>query len=355
MNASSSVPKYRLQTRDLVTISVLGALGGALSTFVGYLGQLLNAAIGTPFGAGQFLSGLHVFWIILATGLVRKPGVASATGLLKGFVEFFTGSTHGIVVIVVSFIQGLIVDAGSYPFRYRDSLPLYCILGGLASASNVVVFQSFYFSGAPLLFILLLCILAFSSGIIFSGYFGKATVDLVLSTNIIRGSRRPSYDVKDHGPPRPHRLDPYRISAAIFLSALAFGAGLYAVFIWRPTIDPHGCEVTGAVVRPYHFTYSAFAGAEVTIEAELIGSVTYIPLRNYTGVPLSVVIAAAQPNSEATVVQVLASDGYSAIFPLDAVLANSSIILIIENGLRIVAKNWPGGYWVEKVSTLVVS
>jgi ABC-type thiamin/hydroxymethylpyrimidine transport system permease subunit len=355
MNASSPVTRYRYETRDLVTISVLAALGGALSTFVGYLGQLVNAAVGTPFGAGQFLAGLHVFWIILATGLIRKPGVASTTGLLKGFVEFFTGSTHGLVIIIVSLVQGVIVDVGSYPFRYRDSLPLYCILGGLASASNVVLLQAFYFSGAPLLFLALLVILAFSSGIIFSGYFGKVTMDLILSTNIIRGSRRPSFGTEAHATPRPRRLDPYRISAVVFLSVIAFGAGLYFAFVWRPTTDPYGCDVTGAVLRPYHFTYSAFAGAEVTIEAELIGAVTYVPPRNYTGIPLAVIIAAAQPNGGATVIQVLASDGYSVVFPLSDVLANSSIILIIDNGLRIVAKNWPGSYWVEKVSALVVS
>jgi len=355
MSTSSPVAKYRLQTRDLVTISVLGALGGALSTFVGYLGQLLNAVVGTPFGAGQFLSGLHVFWIILASGLVRKPGVASTTGLLKGLVEFFTGSTHGLVVIVVSLVQGLIVDAGSYPFRYRGSLPLYCVLGGLASASNVVILQSLYFSGAPLLFLLLLVILAFSSGIIFSGYFGKVTIDLVLSTNVIRGSRLPTVAAEGPAAARRHRLDPYRISAVAFLSVLAFGAGLYAVLVWRPVTDPFGCEVTGGVLHPYHFTYSAFASAEVTVEAELIGSVIHVPPRNYTGIPLGVIIAVAQPNSEATTLQVFASDGYSVVFPLSAVMGNSSIILIIENGLRLVAKNWPGGYWVEKVSTLVIS
>jgi energy-coupling factor transport system substrate-specific component len=219
----------------------------------------------------------------------------------------------------------------------------------------VVILQSFYFSGAPLLFLLLLVILAFSSGIIFSGYFGKVTIDLILSTNIIRGSRVPSIAAKGQAASRSRRLDPFRISAVVFLSVLAFGAGLYAVVVWRPVTDPFGCEVIGGVLHPYHFTYSAFAGAEVTIEAELIGSVTHVPPRNYTGIPLSVIIAAAQPNSEATTLQVLASDGYSAVFPLSAVMSNSSIILIMENGLRLVAKNWPGSYWVEKVTSLVVS
>jgi energy-coupling factor transport system substrate-specific component len=352
---NSPIAEYHLQTRDLVTISVLGALGGALSTFVGYLGQLLNTVLGTPFGAGQFLSGLHVFWIVLATGLLRKPGVASATGLLKGVVEFFTGSTHGLVVVAVSLIQGLIVEAGSYSFRYRDSLPLYCIVGGFASASNVVVFQLLYFSGAPILLLLLLVVLAFSSGIIFSGYFGKVTIDLILSTNIVRGSRLPRFAAEAQSASRPRRLDPYRISAVIFLSVLAFGAGLYAVFIWRPVLDPFGCEVTGAVSRPYHFNYSAFASAQVTVEAELIGSVTYVPPRNYTGVPLTVVLAYASPTSGATTLRVLASDGYSVLFPLSDVLANPEIILVIENGLRLVAKNWSGAYWVEKVTTLVIS
>ncbi|MFW9986407.1 MAG: ECF transporter S component, partial [Candidatus Odinarchaeota archaeon] len=74
---NSPATTYYFTTRDLVTIAVLSALGGALSTFVGYLGLLLNTAIGTPFGAGQFLSGLHVFWIILAAGLIRKVWVAT--------------------------------------------------------------------------------------------------------------------------------------------------------------------------------------------------------------------------------------------------------------------------------------
>ena len=349
MNSSSA---YYLGTRDLVTIAVLSALGGALSTFVGYMGLLLNTAIGTPFGAGQFLSGLHVFWIILAAGLVRKTGVATATGLLKGFVEFFTGSTHGLVIILVSLIQGLIVDIGFVAMKRRDSMPLYSIIGGLSAASNVVVFQLLFFVGTPLVFILLLLILAFCSGIIFAGYFGHATTQLVLVSGIYRMA---SKTLQEPPPSIWRRLGPYRLSALAFLIVIAFGASLYTVFVWRPALDPYGCNITGLVANPYRFSYSTFAAHEVTVEAELIGSVTYIPAQNYTGIPLAVILAQAQPLNTAKTLQVLASDGYRAIYQLNEVVNNSEVILIIDRGLRLVAKDFPGEYWVQKVTTLVIS
>ncbi|MFX0168150.1 MAG: ECF transporter S component [Candidatus Hodarchaeota archaeon] len=344
---------YYLSTRDLVTIAVLSALGGALSTFVGYLGLLLNTAIGTPFGAGQFLSGLHAFWIILAVGLVRKTGVATTTGLLKGLVEFFTGSTHGLVVVLVSLIQGLIVDIGFTMIKGRDSLPLYAIIGGASSASNVIVFQLFYFSGAPLLFLLLLVVLAFCSGIIFAGYFGHATTRLV---RISRIYRMPSNTQEEPSSPSVwRRLGPYRLSALVFLIVIAFGASLYAVFVWRPVIDPYSCDVTGSVTFPYKFSYTVFSSQEVIVEAELIGSVTHIPARNYTGIPLPLILSQAQPFNSATTLQVLASDGYSATFHLDEVIRNSEVILIIDNGLRLIAKDFPGEFWVQKVVSLVIT
>ena len=101
---------YYFSSRDLLVVAVLSGIGGVMSTYVGYLGNLLNRIFGVPFGAGQFAAGLHVFWIIVAAGLVRRPGAATAAGLLKGVVELLTGSTHGVVIVLVSLIQGLLVD-----------------------------------------------------------------------------------------------------------------------------------------------------------------------------------------------------------------------------------------------------
>ena len=76
--------RYYLSNRDLLVIAILSGIGGVMSTYVGYLGNLLNRIFGVPFGAGQFVSGLHIFWFILIAGLVRRPGAATAAGLLKG-------------------------------------------------------------------------------------------------------------------------------------------------------------------------------------------------------------------------------------------------------------------------------
>ena len=100
-----------LTTRDIATIAVLASLGGVMSAYIGYLGVALNKLIGTPFGAGQFLAGLHVFWMMLAIVLTNRVGVGTATGALKGMVELLAGSSKGVLVLLLSITAGLIIDA----------------------------------------------------------------------------------------------------------------------------------------------------------------------------------------------------------------------------------------------------
>jgi energy-coupling factor transport system substrate-specific component len=102
----SSEKGHYAEIKEIITIALLSSLGGTLSTFVGYLGNLVNLALGVPFGAGQFIAGLHVFWLVLIQAIIRKRGAGTFGGLLKGIVELFTGSTHGIVIVLVSLVQG---------------------------------------------------------------------------------------------------------------------------------------------------------------------------------------------------------------------------------------------------------
>ncbi len=350
--------RYYFTTKDLVTIAVLSALGGVLSTYIGYLGNMVNHIVGVPFGAGQFMAGLHVIWIMLVLGITRKKGAATTTGILKGVIELFLGGTHGIVIVVVSLVQGLIPDL--VLFRDGDKAArnptMYAIAGGLASASNVIIFQAFFFSGVPVFLIGLLCMLAAASGIIFGGWLVLEMMESLELSGMILGRRRvvvddPSVHESEWDGIRVNRRKAIGAIAvmAVFLSAFTVGAVYYFAFVYSMT-EEGTAEVSGAVVDPYTFRYSDFEDSEVVITAELVGSVTYVGPREYTGVLLGDIVDMASPEESATEVFVTGRDGYYVVFDLDDVLADQELIIIYEDGaLRVIGADYAGGYWVEDV------
>jgi energy-coupling factor transport system substrate-specific component len=345
--SKQETPKYYLSTRDLLIIAVLSALGGVLSTYIGYLGNLVNRMLGVPFGAGQFMAGLHVFWIVIAYGLIKKTGSATLAGFVKGFVELLTGSTHGLVIVLVSGGQGLLYDAGMFGVKNKDNLAASYLSAGVASASNVFVFQVLYLAAVPSEYILLIGILAFSSGIIFGGYFGRTTLDHLLRSNIILPSRREGLDRR--------RIYPNQVMAIVFVSLFVVGAAYYYgnVYTW---LDAEGCEISGAVDNPYTFIPSDFADQKITVRTELNGSYTHVEPRNYTGVPMAVILDHANPKIEARSVDVVGRDGYEVSFSLSELLSNTDIILEEnEYELRLVSPHHDGAYWVSQVVKIRVS
>ncbi|MBS3793510.1 MAG: ECF transporter S component [Candidatus Thorarchaeota archaeon] len=346
--------EHFLGTREIATIAILGALGGSLSTFVGYLGNLVNLALGVPFGAGQFMAGLHVFWLVLMRLIASKRGVGTFGGTLKGLVELFAGSTHGVVIVLVSFVQGIIIDLaaeeGGPPQEAgaRNQI-VWWFVAGLSSASNVIVFQIVYFSGAPWIYLAAITALAFSSGAIFGGYFAWQTMFFIQDIGMT------GFSVET--PSLPESPVYRNIPAILFIIFLTTGALYYTIFVAKPFADPYACEITGDVANPFIYHPSDFIQQEVTIAAELQGAYTYIPPKNYTGVPLNILIERAEPSTEASTVRVEAKDGYSVEFGLSAVLSDDRLILTEEedSGLWLIAAEYEGSYWVHKVSTILVT
>jgi len=339
--------KYRFTTRDLVTIAVLSALGGVLSTYVGYLGNLVNRMLGVPFGAGQFMAGLHVFWIVIAYGIIKKTGAGTITGILKGVVELLTGSTHGIVIVIVSAIQGAVYDAGMFGVKNKDNLPASYLSAGAAAASNVFVFQLLYLAAVPIEYIFLISILAFSSGIIFGGYFARATLDHLIRSNVVPEPKKVKVTRR--------RIYPNQVIALLFVGLFTVGAVYYFanVYTW---LDEDGCRVIGDVDHPYTYKSTDFEDQEKTVSAELKGSYTYVAPKNYTGVPLSEIISRAGPKNETSKVIITGRDGYEADFSLSEIMNNDDILLIKEeNGFRVVSPVHDGAYWVEQVVKIKVS
>jgi len=349
--------KYYLSNRDLLIVAVLSGIGGVISTYVGYLGNLLNRIFGVPFGAGQFVSGLHVFWIILAAGLIRKPGAATAAGLLKGVIELFTGSSHGVAIVLVSLMQGVMVDIILLLTR-RHNLLSYMLAGGIATASNVLTFQLLYFSGAPHTYILFISLLALVSGILLAGSFGHSVLEIVLQARPYRidvdSGQETAAAVETRG---SKRLFPrFRLVATgLLLVAFSAGAVYYYAAVFEPPWTGPVCHVEGAVEKPLSFQLSDFKQHETTITAELKGAVTTVPPQDYTGIPLQVILQDTRPLAEAKTLVVTATDGYTVEFELQKVLADEQILLIREeNMLRLIAANYPGGHWVKMVNKLII-
>ena len=134
--------RYYFSTRDLLMMAALAALGGVTGTYISAAGRVVQSFVGIP-GAMQWAAGLHVLWLTLAVGLTGKPGAGTVTGIVKGVVELLTGNPHGLLVLLIDVIAGILVDVGFLPFRDKDRMPGYLLAGGLASFSNVIVFQLF--------------------------------------------------------------------------------------------------------------------------------------------------------------------------------------------------------------------
>lgn len=345
MNAKSA--RFRFDLRDLVLIALLSAVGGVLSTYVGYLGNLINRLFGVPFGAGQLIAGVHVLWPLLARTIIRKFGSGTMTGLIKGLVEFLSGGTHGIVIVLISVIEGLFIDVGM-SMSSRRSLGVMMLSGAVASATNVFVFQAIYFANIPMGLLLGMAGLALVSGAFFGGYLAWDLHDLLRSSNLIRPDSGPGLKVK-HTDWRRHS-----ITLMIVLVGLA-GAATYYITIYDPFAPSNAVSIEGAVSSPYTIRLTDEDSAAVTITAELRGSTTTIPAREYSGTLLRELIERANPEDGATTLRVIASDGYEIELQWEDVQFDEELLLSLEGeSVRLVAAAYDGSYWVQQVRRIVV-
>ena len=149
-----------------------------MSVPIGHAGNLLKAVPGLPVGSSQARSGLHVLWLVLAAALVRKPGAGTMTGILKGLVEMSLFSYHGVIVLLMSALEGFMVDLVLTLIRRIDTRSI-CLAGGLSSASNVAVTQFLIVPHLPKAVFAFMYLTSFISGLLFAGYLGRRVLDII--------------------------------------------------------------------------------------------------------------------------------------------------------------------------------
>jgi len=308
--------RYYFSTRDLLMIAVLAALGGVASTYIQTLANAVHAALGFP-GATQVLAGLHILWLVLAVGLTGKQGAGTATGIAKGAVEFLSGNTHGILVILIDVVAGILVDLGMLPFRNKNSYPAYSFAGGLAAASNVFVFQAFASIPSDVLTmtaILLVATVSFLSGALLAGVLGKVLLDSLRRAGV----------VKDQPTESPARQ--VFLAFVGIVSVLALAGGLYLYFALQ---GPPSVRIAGQVSAPYEYSYNDRDEALVvtiqeTAKPGLMGT--------YTGLPLREIVSRAQPAADATAILARGNDGYDFFIEMTELEKNETLILAHSGG-----------------------
>lgn len=340
MNRDTNRDRYYFSTRDLLMMAALAALGGVTGTYVNAVGDFVQSVLGFA-GTTQWAAGLHVLWLTLAVGLTGKQGAGTITGLLKGAVELLTGNTHGLLVVLVNLVAGVLVDVGFFPFRDKDRLPAYALAGGLASASNVFVFQLFASLPGDVLAVgamALIGLVAGLSGVLFAGVLAHTLVGALHRAGVVKDRPAPAMSR------RVYRL--VLIVAAVL--TVAFGVFLRSALQGPPTV-----RVAGAVAEPYEFPSDAGEMESVAAETTL-RDVT----RTYTGVPLEAIIARAQPAPNAEMILVTASDGYAFFVSMNEIRSNASLLLAPQGKGDEVSYNLVGAEnskaWVRSVSELTV-
>ncbi|MDY6874306.1 MAG: ECF transporter S component [Chloroflexota bacterium] len=302
--------KYYFSTRDLLIMAVLAALGGVASTYINTLSDAVNAILGFP-GASQWAAGLHVIWIVLAMAITGKPGTGTLTGILKGAVELMSGNSHGIIILLVDLVAGLLVDFGFLIFRNKRNIWPYLVAGGLASASNLLVFQIFATLPSNILAvtaILVLFVVAFASGILFSGLIPSLIINTLAKANVIRIA--------------PIQKERRNVGWIILASVLVI-AILLAVFLKVSLAGPEQIPVNGDVSNVYGFPPDETTIETVTRQMEYKGVMT-----EYTGTPIQAIVDYAQPDPDADTLLIEATDGYAFLISFEELNANNNILLV---------------------------
>ncbi len=164
------MPTLHLSSSEISVTVLLGAAGAVASVPLGYAGRLFSPIPLLSPILSQAISGLHVFWIVLAALLNRRGGTAFLTGALKGLVEAFLSSHLGLLVLTISAVEGLSAEIIFYLTRKRSPCSVY-VAGGFSSASNVAVLTLVL--DLPHIIFALMFLSSFLSGLLFGGYLGQ--------------------------------------------------------------------------------------------------------------------------------------------------------------------------------------
>ncbi|MFW9938612.1 MAG: ECF transporter S component [Promethearchaeota archaeon] len=104
--------KIKLSLLDLLYSSIIGVLGGFISSLIPF--SLLIKVWYPLTGGTQLVSGHHVMWASIVYGLTRKKQNIIFTMISKGLLEFLLGDPWSVIIILVNLIEGFCLAGGFF-------------------------------------------------------------------------------------------------------------------------------------------------------------------------------------------------------------------------------------------------
>ena len=102
----------KLTNLDLLYSTIIGVLGGIISTFIPF--SLLIKVWYPLTGGTQLISGHHVIWASIIYGLTKKKSNIMITMVSKGLLEFLFGDPWGLLIIFVNLMEGFFLAVGFF-------------------------------------------------------------------------------------------------------------------------------------------------------------------------------------------------------------------------------------------------
>jgi len=334
--------KNYFNTHDLMLMAALAAVGGITSTYINMIGDFFQSFLGFA-GTTQWAAGLHIIWLMLAALMIRKPGAATTTGAIKGAVEFLTGNTHGLIVLIVNITAGLIIDLVLIGNEQKKFNLSFYLAAGFSSASNIIIFQ--FFAAIPsdvltFIVIFLSSVVSFVSGVVFGGLVVKTLLSAIEKAGIYHPEKSVGANKK--------KSTFYLISVISLLIIFA------TIIIFSLTNSNFQyVKISGEVNTPYEFSAS---GTE--IELREISEDYNGVARDYIGYAIIDIVNKANPRIEDGLILIKASDGYSYFIPYAEAFRNDHLILSVQNEEINTSYNIVGAEstkaWVRGVSELIL-
>lgn len=307
---------------DLLVISILATVGIAIKPVVVPLAHIVSGPLMIPGGA--LAGGLYMLWMIIAYGIVGKPGTASLLALVQALLVMFTGviGSHGILSLFTYTMPGIAVDLFLLIVGHRICCRSCAFFAGAIANTTGTACVNVVFFQVPGIYLALILSIAFLSGAmggLLAWQLLKILGDYKLLPN--RGKTESRRSTK-----------PILIITIALLIAVPVFAYVNASNS-EDSADGYSLTVSreGKIIDTYSFD-EIMAMKSVDVKKEILSAKHADESGTFRGVPLEEILNHTDPEimKECTKFISRAGDSYSSALSLEDLNETANVLVVYE-------------------------